>query len=313
MAYADSSSRGEGGRFTAKSPGLTIGAREPISKPCDPRCAPASATEIRPSSRGCSEEIWSRLVFSPVAIENEAARASQGHLVYLGESWSLSYMFCYREPWPTSRSVPEVFHRHAPLHLPLPRLSADHNKKDSFRSLPASSRRDIFALPPHQVQADLLDAYFTFAYLAHPIVSPSRVRSTFADGSISIILLYALLYTGTTHADDAVIYRAGFASRVSAQRSFYNSAKALYHSDAEHDKVVLIQSTFLLHIWWEDPDATMDPWYWLGVTVRAAQSLGMHRSTRESALSKEDQSLWKRIWWSIYVRAPDISGPCRRR
>lgn len=53
--------------------------------------------------------------------------------------------------------------------------------------------------------------------------------------------------------------------------------------------------------WNEDPGDNKGAWHWTGVAISLAQTLGMHRKAEYKVQSHEHR-LYKRIWWSCYIR-----------
>lgn len=236
------------------------------------------------------DEQWSLLVSNdhPPAVNN-------GRVAYLGESWTLSYVLKLKS---SAASLAGA------LHLALPAESVEWRRPRTSGEQPVeshSSKDSLVNNIPKDIQDALIDAYFAHNYIVHPIVSQSSFRQSLGNESVSQCLLLSILYVGALHVNEAVIYRLGFSGRLECLKTFYQRAKAVFDADKEKDRVAVVQSAFLLHNWWQSPTATMDPWAWLGLSVRLAQNMGMHRSTNPSPLPLAEKSLWKRIWWSLYV------------
>lgn len=67
----------------------------------------------------------------------------------------------------------------------------------------------------------------------------------------------------------------------------------------------MIQSVLLMGFWYTDPQDHTGAWYWVGVAISLAQSIGIHRDGKKSynnVLPVELQSLTRRIWWACVVR-----------
>lgn len=85
------------------------------------------------------------------------------------------------------------------------------------------------------------------------------------------------------------------------------SLQILYGTGLETDKETLIQCSLLMSFWYAAPDDPLGPWHWNGVAIGLCHSLGLHRKfkatpTHQAPFSETKQSLWRRIWWTCYVR-----------
>jgi len=64
--------------------------------------------------------------------------------------------------------------------------------------------------------------------------------------------------------------------------------------------------------WYETPDDQKDTWHWMGVAISLAHTIGLHRNPANSVMPAPKQKLWKRIWWSCYLRDRLIALGMRR-
>ena len=64
--------------------------------------------------------------------------------------------------------------------------------------------------------------------------------------------------------------------------------------------------------WYETPDDQKDTWYWMGVSLSLAHTIGLHRNPEQSNMDLKRQRLWKRIWWSCFMRDRLIALGMRR-
>lgn len=82
--------------------------------------------------------------------------------------------------------------------------------------------------------------------------------------------------------------------------------QCLHYNGGETDHTVLLQSALLLGFYHSGADSHTQPWYWLGVAISLCQSIGLHRcSSAECATSpipKQQQRLWRRLWWTCVFR-----------
>ena len=64
--------------------------------------------------------------------------------------------------------------------------------------------------------------------------------------------------------------------------------------------------------WYETPDDQKDTWHWMGVSLSLAHTIGLHRNPEQSNMDLSRQRLWKRIWWSCFMRDRLIALGMRR-
>lgn len=64
--------------------------------------------------------------------------------------------------------------------------------------------------------------------------------------------------------------------------------------------------------WYETPDDQKDTWHWMGVAISLAHTIGLHRNPETTSMSVPKQRLWKRIWWSCFMRDRLIALGMRR-
>lgn len=86
----------------------------------------------------------------------------------------------------------------------------------------------------------------------------------------------------------------------------------LYDFDYESDRLVLVQSLLLMTYWYETPDDQKDTWHWMGVAISLAHTIGLHRNPATTSMPIRKQKLWKRIWWSCFMRDRLVALGMRR-
>ncbi|KAL2676430.1 hypothetical protein Neosp_010188 [[Neocosmospora] mangrovei] len=239
--------------------------------------------------------------------------------LYLGEAFSLTFVIkAVCSPSGDISSAPKV-------HYPIPRSPNDHgvtNTADNPAGLDPDTMaflraRGALSVPPKEVSDALVLTYFRCFHPAWAVLDRKGFELLYRQGGVSLLLLQVVYLLAATVCDEELLRQAGFADRKDARMSFYSRAKCLYDADYERDSTLLTSVLFLMAFWWQKPRDQKDTWHWLGSSISLAQTLGMHRSTAYSNLSQRCRSLWKRIWWSIYVRdrqaAAALGRPCRIR
>jgi len=64
--------------------------------------------------------------------------------------------------------------------------------------------------------------------------------------------------------------------------------------------------------WYETPDDQKDSHHWMGIAVSLSHTIGLHRNPERSNMDLKRQRLWKRIWWSTFMRDRLIALGMRR-
>lgn len=64
--------------------------------------------------------------------------------------------------------------------------------------------------------------------------------------------------------------------------------------------------------WYETPDDQKDTWHWMGVAISLAHTIGLHRNPENSNMEPNKKKLWKRIWWSCFMRDRLVALGMRR-
>ena len=75
---------------------------------------------------------------------------------------------------------------------------------------------------------------------------------------------------------------------------------------------MLVQALLLMTYWYETPDDQKDTWHWMGVAISLAHTIGLHRNPETTNMAASKQKLWKRIWWSCFMRDRLIALGMRR-
>ena len=146
----------------------------------------------------------------------------------------------------------------------------------------------------------LLKAYFQWFHPCFAIVDEVDVWSQHRAGTLSALLLQAMLFVGVLHCDDQTLTELGHGSRHRAKHVLYNRAKDIYDAEVERRKIVIIQSLFLISFMRAGALLEKDTRHWLGAAISLAQSKALHRSAGRA--ETQVKKLRRRIWWSLYTR-----------
>lgn len=241
-----------------------------------------------------------RTAFEPYMNTISLASSSGDNLNQTSQTDKLATSVQISQPEPQPNvALPNYVH-------PIPsNVSEDH-----LAFLQASGALEV---PEPWLRTELLKSYIEFVHPFCPVVDfPDVLRAIDKDdGSerISLLLLQAIMFAATTFID--ISYLAAYENRRAAQKAFFQKAKLLYDFDYEADRVTIVQSVLLMTYHYSSHNHPKDIWYWLGIAVSLARSVGLNCNPRDSA-SLQERRLWKRIWWCCYMRDRLIAAGMRR-
>ncbi|EHA23703.1 hypothetical protein ASPNIDRAFT_180188, partial [Aspergillus niger ATCC 1015] len=168
------------------------------------------------------------------------------------------------------------------FHYAIPeKLDAFNTRDEAFRAHKIKQEGQLradgaFSYPPPETCETLLRAYFDWFHPCFPILDCAAVYESYVQGSMSPLLLQAILFIGVSLCTDEVFARTEFSVRYWAKFLFYSRAKAIYDAEWESNKTVKIQALFLLSFWRGGPSEERDIRFWLGIAIDLAQKRGMH-------------------------------------
>lgn len=160
---------------------------------------------------------------------------------------------------------------------------------------------DAFQLPSKAVVDDLLQAYFRSVNPGFPVVDEhifmQQYQARDPDRPPSLVLLQAMLVAGAH-----VLYSNDQEQRNSSKAIFFRRAKSLLDVRFERNRDTIVQAALLL-TWHTEgvEDVAANAWFWLGIAVRTATGLGMHRDADNSTLVSFNKRMWRRVWWLLFM------------
>ncbi|KAI1449893.1 fungal-specific transcription factor domain-containing protein [Annulohypoxylon stygium] len=177
--------------------------------------------------------------------------------------------------------------------------------------------KGALSLPGPSLQNALLTAYVEYVHPYMPLIELHDFLGMINArdglyGQISLFLYQSIMFAATAFVDVKYLKDAGYASRKVARREFFSKARLLYDFDYESDRLILVQGLLLMTYWYETPDDQKDTWHWMGVAISLAHTIGLHRNPANTNMTPRKQKLWKRIWWSCFMRDRLIALGMRR-
>ncbi|KJZ74230.1 Cutinase transcription factor 1 beta [Hirsutella minnesotensis 3608] len=177
--------------------------------------------------------------------------------------------------------------------------------------------KGALTLPGLALQNALLQAYVEYVYPYMPLMDLHDFlgvisRRDGVNGQTSLFLYQAVMFSATAFVEMKYLREAGYASRKAARKAFFQKTRLLYDFDYESDRLVLVQGLMHMTYWYETPDDQKDTWHWMGVAISLAHTIGLHRNPETTSMTVTKQRLWKRIWWSCFMRDRLIALGMRR-
>lgn len=147
-------------------------------------------------------------------------------------------------------------------------------------------------LPPvSRIQA-YTDAYFKHLYHRAPVID----RGDLQTKTPSTLLLQTVCLIGS------LLRYPKDRSPLAVSEPYYLKAKTLFYANHETDKLVILKALCILCFWNMTPPVLVSldaVWHWLGVAVRLAYHMGLHRESSYAKISNPGGI--RRIMWFLFV------------
>ncbi|CAH0047318.1 unnamed protein product, partial [Clonostachys solani] len=161
-----------------------------------------------------------------------------------------------------------------------------------------SMPKDVYILPSRALADSLVDTYFRQVNSGWPIVDEddfmTRYNARDRQNPPALTLLHAILLVG------AHVLVASRPDLRELKQACYRRAKSLFDARFEQDRTMHVQVALLLS-WHSDgvEDVLANTWHWVGLAVRVALGIGMHRDSTRSGLLPVYKRTWVRLWWTL--------------
>ena len=177
--------------------------------------------------------------------------------------------------------------------------------------------KGALAIPDQELRNELLRSYADYMHPFMPLLDFHKfVRIVDQNDGlqpVSLLLFQAVMFAGIATVEMRFLKAAGYSTRREARRAFFDKTRLLYDLDYEDDSIALIQALLLMTYWRESPNGRKETHHWIEIAVSLAHKIGLHRNPEEStALEPWRRKLYKRIWWSAYMRDSQIALGTRR-
>ncbi|CAH1763475.1 2961_t:CDS:10 [Entrophospora sp. SA101] len=177
-----------------------------------------------------------------------------------------------------------------------------HGQMISIPSNSIKSKRNdknlVIELPPKELCDALLNIYWNKLHPYVPFIDKSEVMEKYNNLETnfpSVILLYSIFALASKYIDDTSV-RSNPDDPITAGVPFYERAKEIIKDEFETATITTVQALLLLSIFYQG-DKGSTPWIYVGLAIRLAQDMGLHRDSSKWNLDERQIELRKRIWW----------------
>lgn len=151
----------------------------------------------------------------------------------------------------------------------------------------------------HQLENTLIDAYFANYHTSYPFLHEATFRAQYNalvkrpekrawNMLLHVVLALGAWTIGGVNGMDDMLYRK---ARLSSQEE----------SMFESGSLSLVQALLLLSNYAQKSNKPNTGWNYLGLAVRMAISLGLHRELPEWSISLFQREARRRVWWGLFI------------
>jgi hypothetical protein len=145
----------------------------------------------------------------------------------------------------------------------------------------------------------LIEAFFRFVHSTFPVIDAAAFLQKYSvrgHEGINLLLLWSMFSVSASYIP--------WLPRRARKETYVQRAKLLFDLGHGTDKIVLVQSALLLSFWFAGTEDVKQSWYWTGIAISIAQTLGLHRSVdaAQSNMPLKQRSLWRNLWRGCVVR-----------
>ncbi|KAJ5885154.1 hypothetical protein N7495_009664 [Penicillium taxi] len=154
--------------------------------------------------------------------------------------------------------------------------------------------------PSGLIEQALIDAFFLNYHTSYPFIHESTFRSQFHDPSLRPhgtawqILLNTILALGAWSIGD---------DSSDLDVTFYQEARTCLQNATvfETGNLTLVQALLLLSNYAQKRNKPNTGWNYLGLAVRMAMSLGLHKEFPGWKISLLQREIRRRLWWGVFI------------
>lgn len=165
-------------------------------------------------------------------------------------------------------------------------------------------------LPPHDVAEQLIDAYFTLRWTALPVLhQPTFVKQHYTNvtqlgnsaSHVSIFLTFMVF------ALASIDTKAREFTLPDAHLDFFDKAMQHISGLIHSNSLETVQGLLLMTVFAVNERRRINSWHAIGLAVRTAIDLGLHRASTSSSSDLLMAEMQRRVFWSVYALDRNIS------
>ncbi|KAK0614090.1 fungal-specific transcription factor domain-containing protein [Immersiella caudata] len=203
------------------------------------------------------------------------------------------------------------------LAKPLPIFIRDLNSRVDGIDVVYIQARGGFNIPEGKFRTALLTAFVDYVHPTMPVVDLQPILNAIdsqppSKEKVSLLLFQSMMYAACAFVEEKALGEAGFPDRHTARQVLYNRCKVLVGMDYEWCRMSMIQSLLLMSTWYEGPQGSLkDTWAHMQFGSSIAESIGLNLDPGDT-LSPHNRSIWRRVYWCMYVRDRILAVGMRR-
>ncbi|KAL1862669.1 hypothetical protein Daus18300_008467 [Diaporthe australafricana] len=154
--------------------------------------------------------------------------------------------------------------------------------------------------PDRHISDAMIDAYFRRYHLSYPIIHEATFRAQYAEvipqphGKCWQILAYTIAAIG--------VYTSSDTASNSLDLDLFAHARSMLSFDhLELGNLTLVQALTLISNYQQKRDKPNSGYNYLGLAVRMATGLGLHKEFAGWKISPLQMEIRRRVWWSLCV------------
>lgn len=154
--------------------------------------------------------------------------------------------------------------------------------------------------PNRHISDAMIDAYFRRYHLSYPIIHEATFRAQYAEvipqphGKCWQILAYSVAAIG--------VYTSSDTARNNLDLDLFAHARSMLSFDhLEVGNLTLVQALTLISNYQQKRDKPNSGYNYLGLAVRMATGLGLHKEFTGWKISPLQMEIRRRVWWSLCV------------
>ncbi|KAF4457913.1 C6 transcription factor [Fusarium austroafricanum] len=154
--------------------------------------------------------------------------------------------------------------------------------------------------PNRHIAETMIDAYFRLYHVSYPIVHEPTFRAQYSEliarpnGPCWTILAYIVAAIG--------VWVSSTTSNQALDLALFNQARSMLNFDfLEIGNLTLVQALTLFSNYQQKRDKPNSGYNYLGLAVRMAMGLGLHKEFQGWNISPLNMEIRRRVWWSLCV------------